>query len=150
MEKKNFLNPQELFNNLSEMRRQAKENLIALMKENNLDYVHTDVDVCGDANCDGCYCHVYDYNVDCEYVAPVQGVSLTDDNKLMFDWFNEDSGTTDEIECSEIDVISIYSTVYSILVRKDGFDYKTWLKENEGLYEETKSRSVSIIYRELF
>ena len=136
MEKKNFLNPQELFNALKEMRRQAKENLITLMKENNLDYVHTDVDVCGDANCDTCYCHVYDYNVDCEYVASVQGVSLTDD-KLKFDWSDEAGvgGTTEEIECSEIDVISIYSTVYSILVREDGFDYKTWLKENEWLYE---------------
>ena len=136
MEKKSFLNPQELFNNLSEMRRQAKENLIALMKENNLDYVHTDVDVCGDANCDTCYCHVYDYNVDCEYVAPVQGVSLTDD-KLKFDWSDEAGlgGTIDESECSEIDVISIYDTVYSILVREDGFDYKTWLKDNEWLYE---------------
>ena len=41
MEKKIFLNPQELTNDLSEMRRQAKENLIALMKENNLTYVHS-------------------------------------------------------------------------------------------------------------
>lgn len=136
MEKKIFLNPQELFNGLSEMRRQAKENLIALMKENNLDYVHTDVDVCSDCDCDGCYCHVYDYNVDCEYVASVQGVSLTDD-KLKFDWSDDAGvgGTTDEIECSDIDVISIYDTVYSILVREDGFDYKTWLKDNEWLYE---------------
>ena len=136
MEKKNFLNPQELFNALKEMRRQAKENLIALMKENNLTYVHTDVDVCGDANCDTCCGHGYDYNVDCEYVASVQGVSLTDD-KLKFDWSDEAGvgGTTEEIECSEIDVISIYDTVYSILVCEDGFDYKTWLKENEWLYE---------------
>ena len=136
MEKKNFLNPQELFSALKEMRRQAKENLITLMKENNLDYVHTDVDVCGDANCDTCCCHVYDYNVDCEYVASVQGVSLADD-KLKFDWSDEAGvgGTTEEIECSEIDVISIYDTVYSILVREDGFDYKTWLKDNEWLYE---------------
>ena len=136
MEKKNFLNPQELFNALKEMRRQAKENLITLMKENNLDYVHTDVDVCSDANCDTCYCHVYDYNVDCEYVAPVQGVSLIDD-KLKFDWSDEAGvgGTTEEIECSEIDVISIYNTVYSILVREDDFDYKTWLEENKCMYE---------------
>ena len=135
MEKKNFLNPQELFNGLSEMRRQAKETLIALMKENNLTYVHTDVDVCGDANCDTCCCHVYDYNVDCEYVASVQGVRLNDDGKLVFDWSNEDSGAKDESDCSDIDVISVYNTVYSILVREDGFDYKTWLKDNAWLYE---------------
>ena len=136
MEKKNFLNPQEMFDALKEMRRQTKENLIALMKENDLNYVHTDVDVCSDCDCDGCCCHVYDYNVDCEYVASVQGVSLTDD-KLKFDWSDEAGlgGTTDESECSEIDVISIYDTVYSILVREDDFDYKTWLKENEYLYE---------------
>ena len=136
MEKKNFLKPQELFNGLSEMRRQAKENLITLMKENDLDYVHTDVDVCGYANCDTCCCHVYDYNGDCEYVASVQSVNLIDD-KLKFDWSDEAGlgGTTDESECSEIDVISIYDTVYSILVREDSFDYKTWLKENEYLYE---------------
>ena len=136
MEKKNFLNPQELFNALKEMRRQAKENLIALMKENDLTYVHTDVDVCSDCDCDGCYCHVYDYNVDCEYVASVQGVSLADD-KLKFDWSDEAGvgGTTEEIECSDIDVIAVYNTVYSILVREDGFDYKTWLKDNEWLYE---------------
>ena len=135
MEKKNFLNPQELFDNLSEMRRQAKESLIALMKENNLDYVHTDVDVCGDADCDGCCCHVYDDKAECEFVAYVQGVRLTDDNKLEFDWSDEDSGAKDESECSDIDVISIYNTVYSILVREDDFDYKTWLEENEWLYE---------------
>ena len=136
MEKKIFLNPQELFNALKEMRCQAKENLIALMKEHNLTYVHTDVDVCGDANCDTCCCHVYDYNVDCEYVASVQGVILVED-KLKFDWSDEAGvgGTTEEIECSEIDVIAVYNTVYSILVREDGFDYKTWLKDNEWLYE---------------
>lgn len=135
MEKKNFLNPQELFDNLSEMRRQAKESLIALMKENNLDYIHTDVDVCGDADCDGCCCHVYDDKAECEFVAYVQGVRLTDDNKLEFDWSDEDSGAKDESECSDIDVISIYNTVYSLLVREDDFDYKTWLEENEWLYE---------------
>ena len=136
MEKKNFLNPQELFNGLSEMRRQAKENLIASMQENNLDYVPPGAAECGDANCDTCYCHVYDYNVDCEYVASVQGVSLTDD-KLKFDWSDEAGvgGTTEEIECSESDVISVYSTVYSILVREDGFNYKIWLKDNAWLYE---------------
>ena len=135
MEKKNFLNPQELFNALKEMRRQAKENLITLMKENNLDYVHTDVDVCGDADCDACCCHVYDDKAECEFVAYVQGVRLTDDNKLEFDWSDEDSGTKDESECSDSDVIAIYNTVYSILVREDDFDYKTWLEENEWLYE---------------
>ena len=135
MEKKNFLKPQELFDNLSEMRRQAKESLIALMKENNLDYVHTDVDVCGDADCDGCCCHVYDDKAECEFVAYVQGVRLTDDNKLEFDWSDEDSGAKDESECSDIDVISIYNTVYSLLVREDDFDYKTWIEENEWLYE---------------
>ena len=135
MEKKNFLKPQELFNDLSEMRRQAKESLIALMKENNLDYIHTDVDVCGDADCDGCCCHVYDDKAECEFVAYVQGVRLTDDNKLEFDWSDEDSGAKDESECSDIDVISIYNTVYSLLVREDDFDYKTWLKENAWLYE---------------
>ena len=135
MEKKNFLNPQELFDNLSEMRRKAKESLIALMKENNLDYVHTDVDVCGDADCDACCCHVYDDKAECEFVAYVQGVRLTDDNKLEFDWSDEDSGTKDESECSDSDVISIYNTVYSLLVREDDFDYKTWLEENEWLYE---------------
>ena len=135
MEKKNFLNPQELFDNLSEMRRQAKESLIALMKENNLDYIHTDVDVCGDADCDGCCCHVYDDKAECEFVAYVQGVRLTDDNKLEFDWSDEDSGAKDESECSDIDVISIYNTVYSLLVREDDFDYKTWLEENAWLYE---------------
>ena len=135
MEKKNFLNPQELFNALKEMRRQAKENLITLMKENNLDYVHTDVDVCGDADCDACCCHVYDDKAECEFVAYVQGVRLTDDNKLEFDWSDEDSGTKDESECSDSDVISIYNTVYSLLVREDDFDYKTWLEENEWLYE---------------
>ena len=135
MEKKNFLKPQELFDNLSEMRRQAKESLIALMKENNLDYVHTDVDVCGAADCDGCCCHVYDDKAECEFVAYVQGVRLTDDNKLEFDWSDEDSGTKDESECSDSDVIAIYNTVYSLLVREDDFDYKTWLEENEWLYE---------------
>ena len=135
MEKKNFLKPQELFDNLSEMRSQAKESLIALMKENNLDYVHTDVDVCGDADCDACCCHVYDDKAECEFVAYVQGVRLTDDNKLEFDWSDEDSGTKDESECSDSDVISIYNTVYSLLVREDDFDYKTWLEENEWLYE---------------
>ena len=135
MEKKNFLKPQELFGNLSEMRRQAKESLIALMKENNLDYVHTDVDVCGDADCDACCCHVYDDKAECEFVAYVQGVRLTDDNKLEFDWSDEDSGTKDENECSDSDVIAIYNTVYSLLVREDDFDYKTWLEENEWLYE---------------
>ena len=135
MEKKNFLKPQELFGNLSEMRRQAKESLIALMKENNLDYVHTDVDVCGDADCDACCCHVYDDKAECEFVAYVQGVRLTDDNKLEFDWSDEDSGTKDESECSDSDVIAIYNTVYSLLVREDDFDYKTWLEENEWLYE---------------
>ena len=135
MEKKNFLKPQELFGNLSEMRRQAKESLIALMKENNLDYVHTDVDVCGDADCDTCCCHVYDDKAECEFVAYVQGVRLTDDNKLEFDWSDEDSGAKDEIECSDSDVIAIYNTVYSLLVREDDFDYKTWLEENEWLYE---------------
>ena len=135
MEKKNFLKPQELFDNLSEMRRQAKESLIALMKENNLDYVHTDVDVCGDADCDACCCHVYDDKAECEFVAYVQGVRLTDDNKLEFDWSDEDSGTKDESECSDSDVISIYNTVYSLLVREDDFDYKTWLEENDWLYE---------------
>ena len=135
MEKKNFLNPQELFNGLSEMRRQAKENLIALMKENNLTYVHTDVDVCGDADCDACCCHVYDDKAECEFVAYVQGVRLTDDNKLEFDWSDEDSGAKEESECSDSDVIAIYNTVYSLLVREDDFDYKTWLEENEWLYE---------------
>ena len=135
MEKKNFLKPQELFDNLSEMRSQAKESLIALMKENNLDYVHTDVDVCGDADCDACCCHVYDDKAECEFVAYVQGVRLTDDNKLEFDWSDEDSGAKDESECSDSDVIAIYNTVYSILVREDDFDYKTWLEENEWLYE---------------
>ena len=135
MEKKNFLKPQELFDNLSEMRSQAKESLIALMKENNLDDVHTDVDVCGDADCDACCCHVYDDKAECEFVAYVQGVRLTDDNKLEFDWSDEDSGTKDESECSDSDVIAIYNTVYSLLVREDDFDYKTWLEENEWLYE---------------
>ena len=135
MEKKNFLKPQELFDNLSEMRSQAKESLIALMKENNLDYVHTDVDVCGDADCDACCCHVYDDKAECEFVAYVQGVRLTDDNKLEFDWSDEDSGAKDESECSDSDVISIYNTVYSLLVREDDFDYKTWLEENDWLYE---------------
>ena len=135
MEKKNFLKPQELFDNLSEMRSQAKESLIALMKENNLDYIHTDVDVCGDADCDACCCHVYDDKAECEFVAYVQGVRLTDDNKLEFDWSDEDSGAKDESECSDSDVIAIYNTVYSILVREDDFDYKTWLEENEWLYE---------------
>ena len=135
MEKKNFLKPQELFDNLSEMRRQAKESLIALMKENNLDYVHTDVDVCGDADCDACCCHVYDDKAECEFVAYVQGVRLTDDNKLEFDWSDEDSGAKEESECSDSDVIAIYNTVYSLLVREDDFDYKTWLEENEWLYE---------------
>ena len=135
MEKKNFLNPQELFNALKEMRRQAKENLITLMKENNLDYVHTDVDVCGDADCDACCCHVYDDKAECEFVAYVQGVRLTDDNKLEFDWSDEDSGAKEESECSDSDVIAIYNTVYSLLVREDDFDYKTWLEENEWLYE---------------
>ena len=135
MEKKNFLKPQELFGNLSEMRRQAKESLIALMKENNLDYVHTDVDVCRDADCDACCCHVYDDTAECEFVAYVQGERLTDDNKLEFDWSDEDSGAKDESECSDSDVIGIYNTVYSLLVREDDFDYKTWLEENEWLYE---------------
>ena len=135
MEKKNFLTPQELFDNLSEMRRQAKESLIALMKENNLDYIHTDVDVCGDADCDACCCHVYDDKAECEFVAYVQGVRLTDDNKLEFDWSDEDSGAKEESECSDSDVIAIYNTVYSLLVREDDFDYKTWLEENEWLYE---------------
>ena len=135
MEKKNFLNPQELFNALKEMRRQAKENLIALMKDNNLDYVHTDVDVCSECDCDTCYCHVYDYNVDCEYVASVQGVRITAEDKLEFDWADEDSGIAEESECSNIDVISVYDTVYSILVREDDFDYKTWLEENKCMYE---------------
>ena len=135
MEKKNFLKPQELFDNLSEMRSQAKESLIALMKENDLDYIHTDVDVCGDADCDACCCHVYDDKAECEFVAYVQGVRLTDDNKLEFDWSDEDSGAKEESECSDSDVIAIYNTVYSLLVREDDFDYKTWVEENEWLYE---------------
>ena len=135
MEKKNFLNPQELFNKLSEMRCQAKENLIELMKENNLTYVHTDVDLCVDANFDPCCCHVYDDRVDCEYMAYVQGVRLTDDEKLKCECFDEDSGIVNEVDCSDSDVIAVYNTVYSILVREDDFDYKTWLEENEWLYE---------------
>ena len=105
------------------------------MKENNLDYVHTDVDVCSDCDCDGCYCHVYDDKIDCEWLAAVQGVCLTANDKLEFDWSDEYDGTTDECECEASDVINVYNTVYSILVREDGFDYKTWLKENEWLYE---------------
>ena len=137
MEKKNFLNPQELFNSMSELRRKAKDNLVALMKANNLTYVHTDADVCFDADCDTCYCHVYDDKIDCEWVGLVQGVRLTSGDKLEFDWSDEDCGTTDECECECIDVMNIYSTVYSILVRKDGddFNYKTWLKENADLYK---------------
>ena len=139
MEKKNFLNPQELFDNLSEMRSQAKESLIALMKENNLDYVHTDVDVCGDADCDACCCHVYDDKAECEFVAYVQGVRLTDDNKLEFDWSDEDNdkGTIEERKCECVDVMNIYSTVYSLLVRDagDDFNYKAWIEENANLYK---------------
>ena len=137
MEKKNFLNPHEMFNGLKEIRRQAKENLIALMKANDLTYIHMNGDVCSDANCDTCYCHVYDNKVDVEWVPSVQGVRLTADDKLEFDWSDEDSGIAEESECSDIDVISIYDTVYSILVREDGddFDYKTWLKENGDLYK---------------
>ena len=81
------------------------------MKENNLDYIHTDVDVCGDADCDACCCHVYDDKAECEFVAYVQGVRLTDDGKLEVDWSDEDSGTKDESECSDSDVIAIYNTV---------------------------------------
>lgn len=135
MKKNNFLKPQELNNSMSEMRRQAKENLVALMKENNLNYVHTDVDVCSDADCDGCFCHVYDDLADYDWVAIVKGVRLTEDDKLKFDWSDEDSGTKDESECWDIDVIAVYNTVYSILVREDDFDYKTWLEENAWLYE---------------
>lgn len=33
--------------------------------------------------------------------------------------------------------MNVYSTVYSLLVRKDGddFNYKTWLEENADRYE---------------
>ena len=137
MEKKNFLNPQDLFNNLREMCRQSKENLIALMKENNLDYVHTDIDVLSEANCNHCYCHVYNSQIGCMLMVSVQGVRLTADDKLEFDLSDEDCGTADESDCSYLDMMGIYNTVYSILVREDGddFDYKTWLKENADLYK---------------
>ena len=137
MEKKNFLNPQELFNNLREMRRQAKENLIALMKENNLDYVHTDIDVLSEVNCNHCYCHVYNSKIGCMLMVSVQGVRLTADDKLKFDWSAEVCGTAEESDCSHLDMMGIYSTVYSILVREDGddFDYKRWLEENADLYK---------------
>ena len=137
MEKTNFLIPQELYNAMSEMCRQVKENLIGLIKENNLTYVHTDVDVCSDANCDTCYCRVYDREIGCERIVLVQGVRLTADDKVEFDWSDEDNdnGTIEERKCEYVDVMNIYSTVYSLLVREDDFDYKTWLKENEWLYE---------------
>ena len=41
MENKKFLNPQELFDEMSELRRKAKESIISIMKENNLTYVYT-------------------------------------------------------------------------------------------------------------
>ena len=109
------------------------------MSENNLTYVHTDVDVCSDANCETCYCRVYDREIGCERIVLVQGVRLTADDKLEFDWSDEDNdnGTIEERKCEYIDVMNIYSTVYSLLVRDDGdeFDYKTWLKENADLYK---------------
>ena len=139
MEKKNFLNPNELFNTMSNLRHQAKENLISLMKENNLTYVHTGVEVCYFADCDTCYCHVYDDKIGCEFMVLVQGVHLTADDKLEFDfdWSSEDNGIIEESECEPIDVMDIYGTVFSLLVRKDGddFDYKTWLEENADRYE---------------
>lgn len=137
MENKKFLNPQELFNTMREIRRQANDNLIALMKANNLTYVHTDVDVCSDADCDICCCHIFDNKTGGEYIATVQGVRLTANDKLEFDWSFEDCGTTDKCECKPIDVMNVYSTVYSLLVRKDGdgFNYKTWLEENADRYE---------------
>lgn len=82
MEKKNFLNPQELFNTMREIRRQANDNIIALMKANNLTYVHTDVDVCADADCDICCCHIFDNKTGGEYISTVQGVRLTATDKL--------------------------------------------------------------------
>lgn len=132
MENKKFLNPQELFNAMREVCRQANDNLIALMKANNLTYVHTDVDVCSDADCDTCCCHVYDDKIDCEWVGLVQGVRLTANDKLEFDWLDVDNGTIEECECEPIDVMNVYSTVYSLLVRKDGddFNYNKWVEEN--------------------
>ena len=139
MEKKNFLIPQELFNSLRDMRQQVKENLIGLMKANNLTYVHTDVDVCSDANCETCYCRVYDREIGCEFVSSVQGVRLTADDKLEFDWSDEDNdkGTIEERKCECVDVMNIYSTVYSLLVRDagDDFNYKAWIEENANLYK---------------
>ena len=137
MENKKFLNPQELFNEMSEMRHKAKDNLIALMKEKNLDYVHTCGDVCYYAGCDTCYCHIYDNDIDCKLMVFVQGVRLTANDKLEFDWSDEYDGTSDEHECEAIDVINVYNTVYSILVRKDGddFDYNWWLEENGDFYK---------------
>ena len=109
------------------------------MKENNLTYVHTDVEVCSDAYCETCYCHVYDREIECEWIVLVQGVRLIADDKLEFDWSDEDNdnGTIEERKCEYIDVMNIYSTVYSLLVRDDNdeFDYKTWLKENANLYK---------------
>ena len=136
MENKKFLNPQELVNKMSEIRNQAKESIISIMKANNLTYVHTCVDVCSDANCETCCCHVYDDKTGCEWMVPVYHVHLTDDDKLEFYWFDEDDegddGTIEESECGCIDMINIYKTVYSILVRKDGdeFDYNKWVEKN--------------------
>ena len=124
---------------MSEMRRQVKENLIGFIKENNLTYVHTDVDVCSDANCETCYCHVYDREIGCERIVLVQGVRLTADDKLEFDWSDEDNdnGTIEERKCECVDMMNIYSTVYSLLVRDDNdeFDYKAWIEENANLYK---------------
>lgn len=136
MENKKFLNPQELVDKMSEIRNQAKESIVSLMKANNLTYVHTCVGVCSDANCDTCCCHVYDNKTGCEWIVPVYHVHLTADDKLGFYWFDEDDegddGTIEERNVNVIDMINIYNTVYSLLVRKDGdnFDYNKWVKEN--------------------
>lgn len=133
MENKKFLEPQELFDAMSDLRCKAKENIISLMKENNLTHVHTGVDVCSDADCDICCCRVYDNKTGCEWIVPVQSVHLTADDKLEFYWLDEgDDGTIEERKCGCIDMIDIYKTVYSILVRKygDDFDYNKWVEEN--------------------
>ena len=69
----------------------------------------------------------------------VQCVRLTAYDKLEFDWSDEDNdnGIIEERKCEYIDVMNIYSTVYSLLVRDDNdeFDYKAWIEENANLYK---------------
>lgn len=109
--------PEYYNNSLSQLCKNCLQDLITLLSEKGIKELDVSRKVCESCEADRCYCNIYDEYVGSNVEAPVERVYLKE-RHLSVNYMLEDIlHHADLQDLQERDILSIYDTCYSILLK---------------------------------